>query len=236
MLQSSWLPPLLHSPTHFPPPPPPTRYPHNNSSHVQSSYHPSGKYLRTTNGIFFSRSSLIAICSGSVSPSISTSTGAFILSYNHTTSAYQHKPSPQHPVTYSAPLQKSKKTSKGIPNLQRPRPQHPRPLILGHVRRRAALPARNLLLAQAHDGVFFPAPGVYRYHVLVVGSTGTSGGGSAVGKGRGGIVWVVAVGAGGAGGAVRVLDVVGVGGVEFGLRVVEGGFGGFVVVAGEEGG
>lgn len=43
------------------------------------TYHPSGKYLLTTRGIFFSRSSLIAICSGSVSPSTSTSTGAFML-------------------------------------------------------------------------------------------------------------------------------------------------------------
>lgn len=68
---------------------------YSNSSHVQSSYlrksarddvvlmsnqyHPSGRYLRTTKGIFFSFSSLIAICSGSVSPSRSTSTGAFML-------------------------------------------------------------------------------------------------------------------------------------------------------------
>lgn len=44
-----------------------------------SLYHPSGMYLRTTKGIFFSLSSLMAICKGSVSPSRSTSTGAFLL-------------------------------------------------------------------------------------------------------------------------------------------------------------
>jgi hypothetical protein len=43
------------------------------------SYHPSGMYLLTIRGIFFSLSSLMAICSGSVSPSRSTKTGAFML-------------------------------------------------------------------------------------------------------------------------------------------------------------
>jgi len=43
------------------------------------SYHPSGRYLRTIKGIFFWFSSLIAICKGSVSPSKSTRTGAFML-------------------------------------------------------------------------------------------------------------------------------------------------------------
>lgn len=36
-------------------------------------------YLLTIRGIFFSLSSLMAICSGSVSPSKSTKTGAFML-------------------------------------------------------------------------------------------------------------------------------------------------------------
>jgi len=44
-----------------------------------STHKPSGMYRRTIKGIFFSLNSLIAICSGSVSPSKSTSTGAFIL-------------------------------------------------------------------------------------------------------------------------------------------------------------
>ena len=43
------------------------------------THHPSGRYLRTTRGIFLSRSSLMAICNGSVSPSTSTKTGAFML-------------------------------------------------------------------------------------------------------------------------------------------------------------
>lgn len=43
------------------------------------TYYPSGMYRRTIKGTFFSRSSLIAICSGSVSPSRSTRTGAFML-------------------------------------------------------------------------------------------------------------------------------------------------------------
>lgn len=48
-------------------------------SHLKTTYHPSGRYLLTIRGIFFWLSSLIAICKGSVSPSRSTSTGAFML-------------------------------------------------------------------------------------------------------------------------------------------------------------
>jgi hypothetical protein len=44
-----------------------------------TTYHPSGMYRLTIKGIFFSLNSLIAICNGSVSPSRSTSTGAFML-------------------------------------------------------------------------------------------------------------------------------------------------------------
>ena len=51
----------------------------SSSSQVQSSYFPSGMYRRTIRGIFFSRSSLMAIWRGSVAPSVSTRTGAFIL-------------------------------------------------------------------------------------------------------------------------------------------------------------
>lgn len=43
------------------------------------TYQPSGRYRLTTSGIFFSRSSLMAIWRGSVSPSRSTRTGAFML-------------------------------------------------------------------------------------------------------------------------------------------------------------
>lgn len=43
------------------------------------TYYPSGRYLLMIRGIFFWLSSLIAIWSGSVSPSRSTRTGAFIL-------------------------------------------------------------------------------------------------------------------------------------------------------------
>ncbi len=45
----------------------------------RSTHHPSGKYLLTTNGIFLSLSSFSAISKGSVSPSRSTKTGAFML-------------------------------------------------------------------------------------------------------------------------------------------------------------
>lgn len=48
-------------------------------NHKEASYFPSGRYRLTTRGIFFSLSSLIAICNGSVSPSRSTRTGAFML-------------------------------------------------------------------------------------------------------------------------------------------------------------
>jgi len=44
-------------------------------------------------------------------------------------------------------------TSPNIPNLQRPRPQHPRPLILGHIRRRNPLIIINLLLQHALDRI-----------------------------------------------------------------------------------
>lgn len=47
--------------------------------HLEQTYYPSGRYRLTMSGIFFSRSSLMAICNGSVSPSKSTSTGAFML-------------------------------------------------------------------------------------------------------------------------------------------------------------
>lgn len=43
------------------------------------TYYPSGRYRLTTRGIFFSCNSFSAICSGSVSPPVSTSTGAFML-------------------------------------------------------------------------------------------------------------------------------------------------------------
>lgn len=46
---------------------------------MTKTYQPSGRYRRTTSGIFFSRSSLMAIWRGSVSPSRSTRTGAFML-------------------------------------------------------------------------------------------------------------------------------------------------------------
>ena len=43
------------------------------------AHHPSGRYRRTIRGIFFWFNSFMAICRGSVSPSRSTSTGAFML-------------------------------------------------------------------------------------------------------------------------------------------------------------
>ena len=48
------------------------------SSMAQSSKEPSGMYLRMMMGIFLCLSSFMAICSGSVSPSSSTITGAHI--------------------------------------------------------------------------------------------------------------------------------------------------------------
>lgn len=45
----------------------------------KKTYYPSGMYRRTMSGIFFSLSSLMAIWRGSVSPSRSTRTGAFML-------------------------------------------------------------------------------------------------------------------------------------------------------------
>lgn len=43
-----------------------------------------------------------------------------------------------------------------IPDLQRPRSQHPRPLILGHIRRCTPLLLRDLLFLQSHHGVLLP--------------------------------------------------------------------------------
>lgn len=94
---------------------------------------PSGIYRRTIRGIFFSLSSLIAICSGSVSPSKSTSTGAFIL--------------------YEIPVSISPLALETVPqrrcyppDLQSPCAQNSCPLVLGHVRSCCALLGRNLLL------------------------------------------------------------------------------------------
>lgn len=49
------------------------------SATLQSSKLPSGRKRRMMSGILRWESSFIAICSGSVSPSVGTSTGAFML-------------------------------------------------------------------------------------------------------------------------------------------------------------
>ena len=110
-----------------------------------ATYYPSGIYRLTIKGIFFSLSSLIAICNGSVSPSRSTKTGAFILQ------------TPRQPwlrclfcVLHS-----------NVPDLQRPRPQDPRLLILCHIRRRLPLLPRYHLLLLARHGVLILLLGLF---------------------------------------------------------------------------
>lgn len=94
---------------------------------------PSGIYLRTINGIFFSRSSLIAICSGSVSPSKSTRTGAFILL----------TPS----IQYSAKNDSAASARcDNQPDLQCPRAQNARSFVLGHIGGSRSLLMRDLLV------------------------------------------------------------------------------------------
>ena len=101
----------------------------------------------------------MAICNGSVSPSKSTNTGAFILDsigqpqcsqynfqrpQNH--NQLLHPPSVKYEQQH---IDTSPPNQTNIPNLQRPRPQHPRPLILCHIRRRRPLLRRNLLILQS---------------------------------------------------------------------------------------
>lgn len=96
------------------------------------SYQPSGRNLRMTSGIFFSLSSLIAICSGSVSPSTSTRTGAFILRQSACARA-------------STPLL--------LPDLQCSCAKNASSLVFGHVWCTRALVIRYSLLFQSLDGV-----------------------------------------------------------------------------------
>ena len=220
---------------------------HNNSSQVQSSYLarmlastvefmidrrttycPSGKYLLTTSGIFFSLSSFIAICNGSVSPSKSTSTGAFIL---RTPSVSIYRP-------YLSPLMASDIPRIYTPDLQRPCPQHPRPLILGHIRRRTPQLIRDPLalwprptksyhssIANLDDLPSITTGAVYcrprRHRTVDAGGLGVRVG---VGRGRG-----LRVRGRIAGRGVRVM------GREGRLFVVKGGFLGFVLIAGVAG-
>jgi len=71
---------LLASPVLVPIHCQPLAHPRSNPT---PAYHPSGRYRRTIRGIFFWFNSFKAICKGSVSPSRSTSTGAFMLYERH---------------------------------------------------------------------------------------------------------------------------------------------------------
>lgn len=95
------------------------------------THHPSGIYLLTIKGIFFAANSLIAICKGSVAPSMSTRTGAFILS-TQSVCMLLHRFS--HPLAWSY-----------TPNLQSPRAQNPSFLIFRHIWRSLPLIIWDLL-------------------------------------------------------------------------------------------
>ena len=126
-----------------------------------------------------------------------------------------------------APPQCSRAAESDLPNLQRPRPQHPCLLILGHIRRRGPLVLRNLLLPQPDHRISLPgstaASGSISngYNIILVGAVGI------------GVVRVLslAIKAGSASRAVWVFDIVGVGGLKLGFFIVEGGLGGFEVIA-----
>jgi hypothetical protein len=89
------------------------------SDTLQSSKLPSGRYLRMMRGIFRCDSSLIAICSASVSPSKGTSTGAFMLC---------KKESP------ASNLASREVAMVFLPDLQGARPQYPCTLVFGEIR------------------------------------------------------------------------------------------------------
>ena len=86
---------------------------------IYTTYYPSGMYLRTIRGIFFSLSSLMAICSGSVSPSKSTRTGAFMLGTGVST-------------LFTSPCQSVRRRNHP-PNLQSSCAQDSCPLVLRHI-------------------------------------------------------------------------------------------------------
>lgn len=101
---------------------------------ISLAHHPSGRYRRTIRGIFFWFNSFMAICRGSVSPSRSTSTGAFML---HRTYVSQGDFKPHRFRRY-----------RNAPNLQSSGAEHTRALVLGQVRGGRALSIGNLLLAR----------------------------------------------------------------------------------------
>lgn len=96
------------------------------SETLQSSKLPSGRYRLMIRGILPCESSLIAICSASVSPSSGTSTGAFML-HTRSWSDMQAACTPKGRQDACAP------------DLQRTRTQHSRPLVLCQVRCRDPL-------------------------------------------------------------------------------------------------
>lgn len=95
---------------------------------MKRSYHPSGRYRRTIRGIFFWLSSLIAICSGSVSPSKSTRMGAFWLFSINCRSRFNGD------------------AFISLPDLQGPRSQNSCALILCHIRCRRSLVIGDLFV------------------------------------------------------------------------------------------
>jgi hypothetical protein len=89
----------------------------------------------------------MAICSGSVSPSTSTSTGAFILRIVSAFPCHRTRGWAIGPV-HSAVIELS-----NLPDLQRAGTEYTRSLVLGHVRCGAAVLVCDLLVFYALDGV-----------------------------------------------------------------------------------
>lgn len=111
-------------------------------------------YLLTINGIFFSRSSLMAICSGSVSPSRSTRTGAFMLLWSQ----------PMCPFLLSSC---SHRIVNLLPDLQRTRAQYTCFLVFRHIGCSNALFVWDLLLLVRLDVVLRCGRGIARHNHVV---------------------------------------------------------------------
>ena len=174
----------------------------------------------------------MAICNGSVSPSRSTNTGAFILDSIGQLQDSQYdfqKPHNYSQLLYHPSIKYERQfvnifhlKQTNIPNLQRPRPQHPRPLILRHIRRRRPLLRRNLLILQSSHSILLDL--LLRSPLTIDLDNGSAAVHAICSRDL--RIWIVCStgGAGGLGGAVVVVGVVG----REGLFVFKFGLVGFV--------
>lgn len=126
---------------------------------------------------------------------------------------------------------------KNTPNLQRPRTQHARTLILGHIRSRTPLIIRNLLLPQTQDRIFLSrrrtCPSsiwAHNHHIPIPVRMRRR---RAVCDAFSGLILWLTVRVSRT--AIWILDIVGIGGLEGWLVVVECGLIGLVTLGARKG-